>query len=66
MTLVQLLSTQASGVRGQATAQRNCLILQGSPVSDRDAWRGQKDFDPSDLGSLPSILGLPASGSTIL
>lgn len=66
MSVVQLLFTQASGVKGQATAQGNGLILQGSPVSDGDARRGQKDFDPSDLDSLHSILGLPASGSSIV
>lgn len=66
MIVLQLLSTQASGVEGQTTAQDNSLILQGSPLSGGDARRGRKDFDSSDLDSLPSILGLPASGSTIV
>lgn len=33
MIVLQLLSTQASGVEGQTTAQDNSLIPQGSPLS---------------------------------
>lgn len=66
MAQMQPLSTGASSVKGRATTQGNSLILEGSPVSNGDVRRGWKEFDGSDLDFSPSILGLPASGSTII